>query len=52
MEPIMVREGPAEPPPPEAAATPEGRRARPYGMPFTATMIVIAVIIFAYFLLR
>jgi hypothetical protein len=52
MELIMVREGPAEPPPPDVADTPEGQRARPYGMQFTAVIAVIAIVIFAYFLMR
>jgi hypothetical protein len=52
MELIMVREGPAEPPPPNVADTPEGRRARPYGMQLTTAIAVIAIVIFAYFLLR
>ena len=50
--PIMVREGPAEPPPPNLADTPEGRRARPYGMQFTAAVAVIAIVIFAYFVMK
>ena len=48
----MVREGPAEPPPPNLADTPEGRRARPYGMQFTAAAVVIAVVVLIFFLMR
>jgi len=48
----MVREGPAQPPPPNVADTPEAREARPYGMQFTAAIVVIAVVILFYFLMR
>jgi len=48
----MVREGPAERSPPNVADTPEGRRARPYGMQFSAAVALIAVVIVVYFLMR
>jgi hypothetical protein len=48
----MVREGPTEPPSPDLADTSEARRARPYGMQFTAAIVVIAIVIFGYFLMR
>jgi hypothetical protein len=48
----MVREGPAEPPPPNLAETTQGRRARPYGMLATAAVAALAVIIIVWFLLR
>ena len=48
----MAREGPAEPSPPNTADTPEGRRARPYGMQFSAAVAMIAVVIVVYFLMR
>lgn len=49
---MMVREGPAEPPPRNLADTPEAKRARPYGMLFTAAVAVVAIIVFAVFLMR
>jgi hypothetical protein len=48
----MVREGPVEPPPSDLDDTSEARRARPYGMQFTAAVVVIAIVVLGYFLMR
>lgn len=48
----MVREGPAEPPTADPPDTPEGRRARPYGMLFTAAVAFVAIVVAVVFLVR
>ena len=49
--PIMVREGPNEPSVQDPADTPEGRQAGLYGMRFTAGVVLLAIIVVAWFLM-
>lgn len=48
----MVREGPTEPSPPDLAETAEERRARPYGMLFTAAAVTMVIVVAVSFLVR
>jgi hypothetical protein len=48
----MVREGQDEPPSENPAVTPEGRQAGIYGMRFTAAIVVLAILVVLWFLLR
>jgi hypothetical protein len=45
----MVREGPNEPSAPELVETTEGKRAGAYGMKFTAAIIVLVIVVAAWF---
>ncbi|MCC8936268.1 hypothetical protein CI1B_47440 [Bradyrhizobium ivorense] len=48
----MVREGPAEPPPPSATEMAQARKARPYGMMITSAVIALVIIIVVYILIK
>lgn len=48
----MVREGPNEPSTPELVETNEGKQAGAYGMKFTAAIVVLVIVVAAWFVMR